>query len=104
MRRRKRPSVELMESRELLSGLTESLTTDQSTYQLGQPIHFTFTITNTSDEPANFGAGASDTAFEVSQGGQMIWQTVPGPGDSAGHRRGDLAAGTIVVNQGNVGW
>lgn len=77
--RRKRPlCFEPMEGRQLLSGIACSLTTDQSTYQVGQPIHFTFTMTNTGDEPVTYLSGESDTAFTVTEGGQTVWSTYQG--------------------------
>ena len=51
MRRKAYLSVEAMEGRALLSGLSYSVTTDRPVYQAGQPIELTFTVTNTGDEP-----------------------------------------------------
>ena len=45
-RRRSRMRIEILEARSLLSGLTYNLTTDESSYQVGQPIQMTFTETN----------------------------------------------------------
>ena len=55
MRRRRCWSLEDLEVRSLLSGITYSLTTDQSSYQIGQPITMTFTETNTGDQPVTVG-------------------------------------------------
>ena len=78
IRRRRRLHVELMEPRSLLSGLTYSLTTDQSTYSAGQPIQMTLTATNTSDAPVNFDDDPSYDGFIVSQNGQTVWQSSTG--------------------------
>ena len=63
MHRRTSLIVEPMEGRALLSGLTYSLTTDQSIYQVGQPIQITFTETNTGDQPVT--VSVSPTDFSV---------------------------------------
>ena len=64
------------ESRSLLSGLSYSLTTDQSTYQVGQSIRIEFTETNTSDQPVTVEVMPTD--FTISQRGFSIWQSNPG--------------------------
>ena len=58
-------SVEDLEGRALLSGISYSLTTDQATYQVGQPIQITFTETNTGDQPVT--VSLSPTDFSVSE-------------------------------------
>jgi Intracellular proteinase inhibitor len=78
MRRRTSLIVEPLEGRALLSGLSYSLTTDKSTYQVGEPVQMTFTETNTSDEPASFIYGPSVDGFIVTQGGQTVWQSNSG--------------------------
>jgi uncharacterized repeat protein (TIGR01451 family) len=68
--------VEALEGRSLLSGITYSLTTDQPVYQVGQTIQFTFTETNTGDQPVT--VAVSPTDFTVSRGPTAIWQSDPG--------------------------
>jgi archaellum component FlaG (FlaF/FlaG flagellin family) len=77
-RQRRRLHLETLEARSLLSGLTYSLTTDQSTYSAGQLIQMTLTATNTSDEPIELPIAASDDGFIVSQNGQTVWQSNAG--------------------------
>jgi hypothetical protein len=73
MRRRFPLSVEVIESRYLLSALAYSLTTNQSTYQSGQPIQFTFTETNTSARPVNIEIGPANSGFVVRENGTPVW-------------------------------
>lgn len=88
------PHVFGLEARALLSGIDYSLTTDQATYQVGQPIHFTFTATNTSSQPESFWLSPQD--FYVTVPGpnprgsfppsdQLIWQSDPGNDGHLGH-------------------
>ena len=74
-RRRRRLRLEILEARSLLSGLSYSLTTDASTYQVGQTIQLTFTETNTSTQPVMVAVAPTD--FTVSQGAYAIWQSDP---------------------------
>jgi hypothetical protein len=67
--------VEGLEDRSLLSAISYSLTTDQPTYQVGQAIQFTFTETNTSDQPVS--VSVEPTNFTVSNGVGAIWQSNP---------------------------
>ena len=60
---------------QIASLLQDSLTTNGSTFQLGQPIQFTFTRTNRSNFPVLFGYGAGD--IQVTQGGQVVWPLNP---------------------------
>ncbi len=71
--------VEHLESRRLLSGLSYSLTTDQATYQVGQPIQFTFTETNTSTQPVGVGIGPVNSGFDVVHDGETVWASNTGP-------------------------
>ena len=71
-------AVERLEVRELLSSLSYSLTTDKSTYQVGQSVVLTFTETNTSDQPVNVTDGPATDGFTVSEGGTTIWQSNSG--------------------------
>ncbi len=72
-------SVGRLEGRLLLSGISYTLTTDQSTYQVGQPIQISFTETNTGDQPAT--VSLSPTDFSVSEQSTLwnglIWQSNP---------------------------
>jgi hypothetical protein len=52
MRRKASLIVEPLECRSLLSGISATLTTDQSVYTAGEPIQMTFTFTNTGSGPA----------------------------------------------------
>jgi hypothetical protein len=49
MSRQLRPSLESLETKTLLSDLSVSVTTDKSSYAVGQPVHMTFTETNVSN-------------------------------------------------------
>ena len=75
MARRASPAVEGLEERAVLSSLAYSLTTDQSVYQVGQPIALTFTETNTGDQPLT--VEVSPTDFSVLQSNAVIWQSDP---------------------------
>jgi hypothetical protein len=68
-------SVEDLEGRALLSGITYSLTTDQSTYQVGQSIQITFTETNTGNQPVTVLLEPTD--FSVSEHSSTIWESNP---------------------------
>ena len=95
MRRRTPLIVEPLEGRALLSGLSYSLTTNVSTYQVGQPVQMTFTVTNTGVEPATLVVGAVNSGFIVAQGGQTVWQS-NARRQPDGPRAGYLTAGTVV--------
>ena len=60
--------VERLEVRELLSSLSYSVTTDKSTYQVGQPVQLTFTETNTSTKPVTVTNGPGTDGFTVTEG------------------------------------
>ncbi len=75
MARRTVPDVERLEGRALLSSLSYSLTTDQPTYQVGQPIELTFTETNVSDQPVT--VEVSPTDFTIAENNSAIWQSDP---------------------------
>jgi hypothetical protein len=80
MRRRRCSSLENLEVRSLLSGLTYSLTTGQSSYQIGQPINMTFTETNTGDQPVTVEVSPTDFAAApagAAQGATPSWQSNP---------------------------
>src|SRR5690242_5473894 len=75
MARRKRLSlgVEGLEGRSLLSTIISSLKTDQPVYLPGQPVHLTFTETNTGNAPVSVVVGDHD--FEVTQSGNVVWKS-----------------------------
>jgi hypothetical protein len=73
MVRRTSPVLEGLEERALLSSVSYSLTTNQSVYQVGQPIDMTFTETNTSDQPVT--VEVSPTDFTISENDTAIWQS-----------------------------
>jgi hypothetical protein len=78
MRRRRCLSLEDLEVRSLLSGMTYSLTTDQSSYQIGQPITMTFTETNTGDQPVTVDVSPTDFAVTPASWEQGApWQSNP---------------------------
>jgi hypothetical protein len=73
MARRAMLGVEALEGRTLLSSLSYSLTTNQSVYQVGQPIELTFTETNVTDAPVTVEVHPTD--FTVSQNNAAVWQS-----------------------------
>ncbi len=79
MVRRKSPVVEGLEERALLSSVSYSLTTNQSVYQVGQPIEMTFTETNTGKQAVR--VDVSPTDFTISQNDATIWQSDPSDDD-----------------------
>src|SRR5262249_36810427 len=64
---------------QIASPIQDTLTTDRSTYQFGQPVQIRFTRTNTSDEPIPFSLDGAADLFQVSQDGQIVWQSSQGP-------------------------
>jgi hypothetical protein len=75
--RRRRLRIERLEERALLSGVSYTLTTDQSTYQVGQPIQITLTGTNVSDQTIETVSGPDLDNFLVSENGVAIWESEP---------------------------
>lgn len=75
---KRRPVVESLETRALLSALSVSLTTSQSVYQPGQPIPMTFTETNISSQPVKVEEGPSMDGFVVTQNSNIVWQSNAG--------------------------
>ncbi len=71
MNRRTSLAVEGLESRTLLSSLASSLTTDQSVYQIGQPIQMTFTETNTTDQSVTVPA-PQPAGFSIMHNGTLV--------------------------------
>jgi hypothetical protein len=68
----------MLEGRALLSGLSVSLTTNQSVYAAGQPVQMTFTETNTSTLPKRVVLGPSIDGFNVTQNGVLVWRSNAG--------------------------
>ena len=64
---------------QIASPIEDRLTTDQSTYQSGQPVQISFTRTNTSDQPIPFSLDGSEDLFQVTKDGQIVWQSSQGP-------------------------
>src|SRR5207302_8206637 len=75
MARRASLIVEQLEGRALLSGVSYSLTTDKSVYQVGEPIQITFTETNDTDQPISFTHGPGVDSFSVAQDDVTVWQS-----------------------------
>ena len=84
-----------------LSSLAYSLTTDQSVYQVGQPIELTFTETNTSDQPVTVEVSPAD--FTISQNNACDLAVRPGRRESASDVR-NAPSGTIGVAVSELGW
>jgi len=78
MKRRTPLNLEPLEGRAMLSGLSSSITTNQTTFQPGQPVVMTFTETNVSDQTIQVQDGPSIDGFNVSQGGKVIWHSNAG--------------------------
>jgi hypothetical protein len=74
---RRRLRIEVLETRALLSGVSYTLTTDQSTYQVGQPIQITLTGTNNTDQAIETISGPDADDFFVSENGVPIWNSEP---------------------------
>jgi hypothetical protein len=56
---------------QIVDTLSYSLTTDKSSYLLGQPVQMTLTETNTSDQPVS--VDANPYQFHVTQNGTWVW-------------------------------
>jgi hypothetical protein len=78
MARRTRLNLEPLEGRSLLSAIAYSLTTDQSTYQPGQPIEMTFQETNESGRTISVEDGPSIDGFTAAQDGTTVWRSNAG--------------------------
>jgi hypothetical protein len=77
-RRKRMPCLEPLESRRLLSSLSYSLTTNQSSYQVGQPVQMTFTETNTSSNPVSITVGPLNSGFDIVHDGTVVWESNAG--------------------------
>ncbi len=78
MTRRTRLNLESLEGRSLLSAIAYSLTTNQATYQSGQPIEMTFQETNESSRTISVDEGPSIDGFTVTQDGTTVWRSNAG--------------------------
>ncbi len=78
MARRASFVLEQLETRTLLSGLSYSLTTDQTVYSVGEPIQMTFTETNTGDQPVTVNAPPGDFIVNSPGGFYPTWESNPG--------------------------
>src|SRR5260370_627339 len=105
MKRQLRPSVEALESKALLShfgvgsatnyhhvaharklgsapvgsALTISLTTNKSSYSVGQVVEMSLTATNDTKHNVTVWVGPNTNVFSITQNGQIIWQSNSGP-------------------------
>ena len=75
------------------------MTTDQSAYQVGQPIEMTFTETNTGDQPLT--VAVTPTDFSVSQNNAVIWQSDPANAGRPPAARETLLPGQSVSQTAN---
>lgn len=71
-------NLEPLEGKALLSGLSYSITTNQSSYAPGQAVEMTFQETNVSDKAITVQEGPSIDGFDVLQGGRMVWRSNSG--------------------------
>ena len=102
MRSRRSWIIELLEGRELLSGVSYSLTTDQSNYQLGQQVNMTFTETDTGDQPVTVEVGPLNV--HVAWGGDgILWQADSGaPPTSETLQPGQSLSRTVTWDGGDT--
>ena len=81
--RRRRLRIERLEERRYsqaclhVTDVSYTLTTDQSTYQAGQPIQITLTGTNTTNQTIQTTSGPDLDDFVVSENGVAIWDSEP---------------------------
>ena len=75
MARRRPLHVECLENKTLLS---VSLTTNASSYQVGQSVQITFTETNDTSRPLTIAEGPSNDGFVIRQNGRTIWRSNAG--------------------------
>ena len=82
--------------------LVTSVTTDQTSYQAGQPVTMTFTETNVGDQPIAVLTGS--TEFDITQNGTSSFGGIvnpDGPATSGAHLV-DAPARAIVFTNGNM--
>ena len=85
--------------------LVTSVTTDQTDYNLGQPVNLTFTETNDGDQPVAVVTGSPE--FEITQNGTTVWspsyagarsrRSQPGRRSSQGSRIRRQRRGTVFL-------
>ena len=63
----------------LNAAITDTLSTDKSVYQTGEPVTITLVQKNTSSQPENITIGPSIDGFTVSQNGIEVWRSNEGP-------------------------
>ncbi len=61
------------------SQLAITLTTNQSSYTVGQNVQMTMTATNDTNHDVTVGVGPSTTVFSISQNGHVIWRSPSEP-------------------------
>ena len=66
-------------SQRVLSELTISLTTNQSSYTVGQNVQMSLTATNDTRHNVTVWVGPKTNAFSITQNGQTIWRSDSGP-------------------------
>jgi hypothetical protein len=59
--------------------LDVSLTTNQSTYAVGQTVQMTMTATNDTGKPQTVWVGPNTNVFSITQNGKVVWQSDSGP-------------------------
>jgi len=69
-----RPILEPLEGRALLSDLAVTVTTDQPSYQVGQPIRITLTETNPTNHDVTVAEGCGVSDFWTTQDGAEVWR------------------------------
>ncbi len=85
MRNQRRPAIEPLEAKSLLSagpgssGLAETLTVSRATATPGEPIVLTYTRTNVGHHDLNVTEGPSRDGFVISRGGAEVWRSNRGP-------------------------
>ena len=67
------------ESTNAQSELAITLTTNQSSYTVGQNVQMTMTATNDTSHNVTVGVGPSTTVFTISQNGQVVWRSSSEP-------------------------
>jgi hypothetical protein len=67
-------NIEPLEGRALLSDLAVTVTTDQPSYQVGQPVRMTVTETNVTNHDVTVAEGCGINDFWVMQDGAELWR------------------------------
>jgi len=69
-----RPNLEPLEGRALLSDVAVTVTTDQQSYQVGQPIRIRLTETNSTNHDVTVAEGCGVSDFWTTQNGAELWR------------------------------